>query len=67
MNFDFSDEVKMMRDEARRLFADRCPSKVVRRALDGEMSYDRDLWTAIGELGWTGVSIPEELVLSPAA
>lgn len=60
MNFDFSDEVKMMRDEARQFLADRCSSKVVRRALDGEVSFDRDLWGAIGELGWAGVAIPEE-------
>jgi len=60
VNFDFSYEVKMMRDEARRFLKDRCPPKAVRRALDGEVTFDRDLWKAIGELGWTGVSIPEE-------
>src|SRR5258708_3292722 len=60
MNFDFSDDVKMMRDEARRFLQDRCPTKVVRRALDGEVSYDEDLWREIARLGWTGVAIPEE-------
>jgi len=60
VNFDFSDEVKMMRDEARRFLADRCSSKAVRRALDGDVTFDCALWTAIGELGWAGVAIPEE-------
>lgn len=60
MNFDFSDDAKLMRDEARRFLQDRCPTKVVRRALDGEVSYDEDLWREIARLGWTGVAIPEE-------
>jgi alkylation response protein AidB-like acyl-CoA dehydrogenase len=60
VNFDFSDDVKMMRDEARRFLKNRCPPKAVRRALDGEVIFDDGLWKAIGELGWTGVAIPEE-------
>jgi acyl-CoA dehydrogenase len=60
LNFDFSDEVKMMRDGAQRFLKDCCPSKVVRRALDGEVTFDEELWKSIGLLGWTGVSIPEE-------
>jgi acyl-CoA dehydrogenase len=60
VNFDFSDEVKMMRDEARRFLRNRCPLKVARRALDGVEVYDRDLWKEIAALGWIGVGIPEE-------
>src|SRR5271155_2722178 len=50
----------MMRDEARRFLKDRCPPKVVRRALDGAVVYDKDLWKEIAALGWIGVGIPEE-------
>jgi alkylation response protein AidB-like acyl-CoA dehydrogenase len=60
VNFDFSDEVKMMRDEARRFLKDRCPPGVVRRALDGAVVYDKELWKEIAELGWIGVGIPEK-------
>ena len=60
MNFDFSDDVKMMRDEAHHFLQNRCPTKVVRRALDGEIVFDEDLWREIARLGWTGVAIPEE-------
>src|ERR1700748_117533 len=49
----------MMRDEARRFLKDRCPPKVVRRALDGAIVYDADLWKEIAALGWIGVGIPE--------
>ncbi len=48
-----------MREEARRFLGDRCPPKAVRRALDGEVAFDSGLWRAMGELGWTGVAIPE--------
>ena len=61
MNFDFSDDVKTMRDEAARFLHDRSPPNVVRRVLDNENTlYDESLWTAIAEMGWTAVAIPEE-------
>ena len=34
MNFDFSDEQKQMRDEARKFLAEKCPPKAVRVVLD---------------------------------
>jgi alkylation response protein AidB-like acyl-CoA dehydrogenase len=60
MNFDFSDELNQLRTEARRFLADRCPTSVPRRILEGPESYDRALWQAIAEMGWTGAAIPEE-------
>ena len=60
MNFDFSDELNQLRDEARRFLADRCPPAVPRAILDGPEPYDRALWKAIAEMGWTGAAIPEE-------
>jgi alkylation response protein AidB-like acyl-CoA dehydrogenase len=60
MNFDFSDELKQLRDEARRFLGDRCPPAVPRRILEGSEPYDRALWQAIGEMGWLGAAIPEE-------
>jgi alkylation response protein AidB-like acyl-CoA dehydrogenase len=60
MNFDFSDELLQLRDQARRFLEDRCPPAVPRRILDAEESYAADLWRAITEMGWTGAAIPEE-------
>ena len=60
MNFDFSDELKQLRDEARRFLDDRCPPAVPRRILESNEPFDRALWTSIGEMGWTGAAIPEE-------
>src|SRR4030081_1497932 len=60
MNFDFSDEQKQMRDEARKFLAEKCPPKAVRAVLDGNASHDRELWKGLAEMGFLGVAIPEE-------
>src|ERR1700674_1303277 len=60
MNFDFSDEQKQLRDEARKFLAEKCPPKVVRTVLDGKQTYDRELWKGLAEMGFLGVAIPEE-------
>jgi acyl-CoA dehydrogenase len=60
MNFDFPDELKQLRDEARRFLSERCPTSVPRRILEGGEPYDRALWQSMAEMGWTGAAIPEE-------
>ena len=59
MNFDFSDDQKLLRDQARKFLAEKCPPKAVRAVLEGEAGYDRALWKAIAEMGWLGTAIPE--------
>ena len=59
MNFDFPDELRQLRDEARRFLRDRCPASVARRILEGVEPYDRKLWGEIAGMGWTGAAIPE--------
>jgi len=60
MNFDFSDEQKMLRDQACNFLRDRSPTSMVRVILEGDEPYDRALWQAIAEMGWTATRIPEE-------
>ena len=60
MNFDFSDEQKQMRDEARKFLSQQCPPKAVRAVLDGKAPYDKDLWKGLAEMGFLGVAIPEK-------
>jgi hypothetical protein len=60
MNFDFSDEQKQLRDEARKFLAEKCPPKAVRVVLDGKAPYDRELWKGLAEMGFLGVAIPEQ-------
>ncbi|WP_024517713.1 acyl-CoA dehydrogenase family protein [Bradyrhizobium sp. Tv2a-2] len=59
MNFDFSDEQKQLRDEARKFLTEKCSPKAVRAVLDGKASYDRELWQGLAEMGFLGVAIPE--------
>jgi alkylation response protein AidB-like acyl-CoA dehydrogenase len=60
MNFDFSDDQKQLRDQARKFLAEKCTPKAVRVVLDGKESYDRELWKGLAEMGFLGVAIPEE-------
>ncbi|MGJ4998675.1 acyl-CoA dehydrogenase family protein [Bradyrhizobium sp. HKCCYLS3077] len=60
MNFDFSDDQKQLRDQARKFLAEKCPPKAVRVVLDGKEAYDRALWKGFAEMGFLGVAIPEE-------
>jgi alkylation response protein AidB-like acyl-CoA dehydrogenase len=59
MNFDFSDEQKQLRDEARKFLAQKSPPKAVRVVLDGKAPYDSELWKGLAEMGFLGVAIPE--------
>ena len=49
-----------MREAARRFLAERCPPAAVRKVLEGEGRYDRELWRELAELGYLGIAIPEE-------
>src|SRR6201990_292540 len=60
MNFDFSDDQKQLRDEARKFLAEKSSPKAVRTVLDGKEPYDKDLWKGLAEMGFLGVAIPEE-------
>jgi acyl-CoA dehydrogenase len=60
MNFDFSDELKQIRDHARGFLRDECPPSLVRRSLDGDQPYSEALWKEIAGMGWIGAAIPEE-------
>lgn len=59
MNFDFSDDQKLLRDQARKFLNEKCPSKAVRAVLEGTHGYDAALWKGIAEMGWLGTAIPE--------
>ncbi len=60
MNFDFSDDQKFLKEQARKFLSEQCPTSVARGVLEGDQSYDEKLWNAIVEMGWTGTTIPEQ-------
>ena len=60
MNFEFSDEQNLLRDQALGFLQENCPTAAVRAILDGDARYDEALWGKIAELGWTATVIPEK-------
>jgi acyl-CoA dehydrogenase len=60
MNFEFADELKQLRDQARRFLAEKSPPGVVRQVLDGAEPYAAALWRDMAEMGWLGAAIPEQ-------
>jgi alkylation response protein AidB-like acyl-CoA dehydrogenase len=68
MNFDFSDDQKLLKEQVRKFLADKCPMKVVRRVLDGNETHADEVWKGLVELGVPATAIPEAyggLGLSP--
>jgi alkylation response protein AidB-like acyl-CoA dehydrogenase len=60
VNFDYTDDQKSLKDEARRFLTAVSPIGVVRAALENPAEgYDRALWQRIAEQGWCGAAIPE--------
>ena len=60
MNFDYTDDQKALKDEARRFLAAVSPLTAARAALDSPSREGvATLWARIGEQGWPGAAIPE--------
>ncbi len=60
MNFDFSDDQKFLKSEARKFLDANCSTSRVRKVLDDEAkAYDEALWKQVAEQGWLGAAIPE--------
>lgn len=60
MNFDFSDDQKMLKDQARKFLEDKCSYDDVRKILEGDAGHDDAVWRGLCELGFAGAAIPEE-------
>ena len=60
MNFDFSDDQKMLKDQARKFLDDTCTLDHVRKILEGDACHDDAVWKGLCELGFAGAAIPEE-------
>lgn len=60
MDLSLTDDQLFMRDEANRFLAEHASSEAVRAAIAAG-GHDDSLWTAIAkELGWCGITIPED-------
>ena len=59
MNFDFSDDQKVLRDQARKFLGQHASPARVRKILESDAPYDVDLWRGMAENGGQGRAIPE--------
>jgi len=60
MKFSFSDEQEEFRSGLRRFLDDKSPTSAVRRLMETEDGYDRDVWHSLSrDLGLTAIHTPE--------
>jgi alkylation response protein AidB-like acyl-CoA dehydrogenase len=60
MDFDFSDDQKLLKQTAADYLREHSPLSVCRAVLESDASYSEALWTGIAQMGWLGTAIPEE-------
>ena len=60
MNFAFSEEQEELRRYARQWMTERMPLDRVRDLMATPEGFDRSDWSAVAELGWQAMAIPEE-------
>jgi alkylation response protein AidB-like acyl-CoA dehydrogenase len=61
MDFELSDEQKMLVDSAAGFAKKSSPVTRLRSLRDSDLGYDRNVWRQMGELGWLGIPFPEAL------
>jgi len=59
MNYDLSQEQKIMKDAAHNFLLKECPSTFVRQMAEDEKGYTSGIWRKMAELGWMGLVFPE--------
>ena len=60
MNFDFSQDQKLLQKSAQAFLKDHASLAGMRKLLDKDADWDATLWNRLAEQGWQGTAIPEE-------
>ena len=60
MNFEFSSDQMLLRDQARKFLEGEESIKKAREVLEGNQTHINELWKSVIEMGWTATTIPEE-------
>ena len=60
MNFELDEEQVMLKSSARDFLQQECPKKLVRAIMEDPKGYSPELWKKIADLGWLGLTLPEE-------
>jgi acyl-CoA dehydrogenase len=59
VNFDFSEDQRLLQEEVRKMLAATSTSDEVRKSLDGEAAYSRKVWDELIGMGAAAAAIPE--------
>ena len=60
MNFEFSEDQNLLREQAQGFLQQHCGMDKVRAVLDSDMTFDAELYGKVAEMGWTATAIPEQ-------
>ena len=61
MNFELSDDQRMLVDAAAGFTRKQSPVTRMRKLRDDRVGWTPEMWKQMGELGWTGLMFPEAL------
>ncbi len=60
MDLSFTEEQRIIQESARKLLENECNIEYVRRMWEDEIGCPPELWQKMAEMGWLGITIPEE-------
>lgn len=60
MDFDFTQEQVALRDSARDYLSQKCTTQFVRTMFNDATGFSKPMWKEMAELGWLGLTFPEE-------
>src|SRR5262249_45938369 len=60
MDFGFNEDQEMLRGAVKDFLDKECTTQFVRRMIDDERGYSPEMWRQMAELGWMGLTIPEQ-------
>ena len=59
MEFELTEEQKILQSSAADFLKKECPKELVRKLADTDEKYSPELWRKMAELGWLGLNLPE--------
>jgi len=59
VDLSFDEDQRRLAATARRVLTERAGSAQLRRTLESPEGFDAELWKQLGQLGWTGITVPE--------
>ena len=60
MDFDLTEEQKILKKSAQDFLRKECPKEKARELLASEQGYAPEIWRGMADLGWLGLMFPEQ-------